>query len=190
VDQVDRRWLLGGGIGSGKSAVRQALASHGVSTLDADSIGHAVLEPGGPAFEAVAQRWPSVVVDGQVDRPSLGRIVFGDAEQLRELEDITHPHIFGAIVAAVEDISGLVVVEIPLLRKAPPGTWRRIVVDCPDDVRLRRLVARGMPEGDARARMASQASRAEWLAVADLVVPNHGDLDDLGVTVGCMLPEI
>jgi dephospho-CoA kinase len=151
--------------------------------VDSDAVGHEVLAPGGAAFGAVASRWPMVVSDGVIDRGRLGRIVFSDTSELEALEAMTHPHIFGTIAARVEGIDGPVVVEIPLLHKAPPGNWRRIVVDCDDGVRLDRLVARGMEPAEAKARMAAQASRAEWLAVADLVVPNHTGLQPLSEAV-------
>ena len=51
-----------------------------------------------------------------------------------------------------------------------------IVVDADDEIRVRRAMQQGMDEADVGRRMASQPSRAEWLAAADLVVPNHGDL--------------
>jgi len=190
VSDVVHRWLLGGGIGSGKSTVRRLLAEAGVHTIDADSIGHAILEPDGAAFSEVTRRWPSVVLDGIVDRASLAKIVFSDAEQLAELEAITHPYIFGTISGLVEEIVGVAIVEIPLLRKTPPGQWKRLVVDCDDKVRLVRLIARGMTEDDARARMESQPPRAEWLAVADMVVPNHGGMRDLVVAVERLMPSL
>ena len=184
------RWLLGGGIGSGKSTVRRHLAEAGIDTIDADSIGHSVLEPGGAAFDRVASRWPSVVRDGRIDRGALAAIVFSDADELSDLERITHPLIFGAISDRVEQIVGTVVVEIPLLRKAPPGDWKRLVVDCDDSIRLERLIKRGLSEDDARARMAAQPSRGQWLAVADLVIPNHGDPDDLEQAVLMAIPRL
>ncbi len=179
-----RRWLLGGGIGSGKSEVRRLLAAAGLETIDADSIGHAVLEPDGPAYPAVAARWPEVVVRGKVDRAHLAAIVFGDAEQLELLESITHPHIFGTIEGLVEQKDGAVVVEAPLLNSPTGGEWGRVVVDCPDEIRLERALARNMALEDVKARMSSQPSRGEWLAAADIVIPNAGSLADLELAVG------
>jgi dephospho-CoA kinase len=178
-----RGWLLGGGIGSGKSAVRVLLDRSGLETIDADSIGHEVLEPDGAAFGQVAEGWPSVVIDGRIDRKALGAIVFDDRGELEALEEITHPHIFGTIERLVQGIDDVVIVEIPLIRPAMKGVWRRIVVDCDDSTRLGRLSKRGMSSADAEARMRSQPSRSEWLAVADLVVPNHGSLEELASTV-------
>jgi len=179
-----RGWLLGGGIGSGKSAVRVLLERSGIETIDADSIGHRVLEPESAAFDQVANRWPMVVIGGHIDRKALGAIVFDDKRELEALEEITHPHIFGTIERLVQVIDDPVVVEIPLLRPGMKGGWRRIVVDCDDSARRGRLSERGMTSADAEARMTSQPSRSEWLAAADLVVPNHGSLKELASTVG------
>ena len=78
--------LLGGGIGCGKSLAGRRFATLGAHVVDADKLGHAVIDPGGEAHGRVSQRWPSVVTDSGIDRSALGRIVFGDREQLRELD--------------------------------------------------------------------------------------------------------
>lgn len=174
-----RRWILGGGLASGKSQVRILLAEVGISTLDADTVGHEVLEPERPAFAEVRQRWPDVVVDGQIDRGALAKIVFSDPEALAELEAITHPYIFDTIRHRVEEIEGPVVVEMPVVGERLGEDWSRLVVDARDDVKVERAISRGMDEKDARARLASQPRRDEWLAIADLVIPNHGSLADL-----------
>lgn len=176
-------WLLSGGIGSGKSAVRRILQALGVSAIDADSVGHEVLEPGGAAVEAVTEAWPSVVEEGIVDRRKLGKLVFNDPAALSRLEAITHPHIFAVIRERLEDLNPPVVVEIPLLIDPFTGLWRRMVVDAPDLTRVERSVGRGMDREDVMARISSQPSRKEWLAAADLVIPNHGDLNQLEETV-------
>ena len=93
------------------------------------------------------------------------------------LEAITHPLIFGRIEADLKGFSGVVVVEMPLLETSIG--WPMIVVDADDETRLRRAVQRGMNEADVLRRMASQPSRAEWLAAADVVVPNHLDIREL-----------
>jgi dephospho-CoA kinase len=188
VSDRQRNWLLCGGIGSGKSAVRRILQDHGVSTIDADSVGHEVLEPGGAAVEAVAEAWPEVVEVGVVDRKKLGAVVFNDSASLQRLEAMTHTHTFALIGERIEEFIPPVVVEIPLLINPFAGSWRRMVVDAPDHTRVERSVSRGMDRDDVFARMASQPSRQEWLAAADLVIPNHGDLIDLNDTVASLLP--
>ena len=174
-----QRWVLSGGIGSGKSEVRRLLSELGVRTIDADSFGHSVLEPDGAAFDRVAGRWPEVLKDGRIDRRALGAIVFGDESQLRELEEFTHPAIFGRIMADVEGFPDTVVVEIPILNHRLDGDWRRIVVDAPVEARVARSVERGLSEEETLSRMDAQPGRSEWLAAADLVIPNAGSLEDL-----------
>jgi len=183
VNVSQQRWVLSGGVGSGKSEVRRLLSELGVRTIDADAVGHSVLEPGGAAFEDVAGRWPEVVVDGRIDRRALGAIVFGDPTALRELEETTHPAIFGMIMTDVEGFQEAVVVEMPVLSHRLEGEWRRIVVDAPVELRVSRAIGRGLSEEEVSARMASQPSRSEWLAAADLVIPNRGSIEDLEMAV-------
>lgn len=152
-------------------------------TIDADTVGHAVLQSDGPAFAEVADRWPYVVENGEINRRSLAAVVFDDPDELRSLESITHPHIFDRIKTQVEEIDTAVVVEIPLLSHGLGDEWRRIVVDCDDELRLERAISRGLTPKEAQARMAVQPSRGEWLAAADLVVPNRGSVDELESTV-------
>jgi dephospho-CoA kinase len=130
------------------------------------------------------------MVDGRVDRSALARIVFADPAELSRLEEITHPHIFNLIQERAAGIEGVVVVEMPILGVMPGEGWRRIVVDGRDEVRVQRALARGMDEADARARISRQPSRAEWLAAADLVIPNHGDEVELRETVAAVLPAL
>ena len=171
----DGRWLITGGIGSGKSEVRRLLAVRGIHTVDADAVGHLVLADEG--LTPVAERWPDVVLEGQIDRQALARIVFDDPGELEVLEAITHPLIFGRIEADLKGFSGVAVVEMPLLETSMG--WPMIVVDADDETRRGRAVQRGMDEADVRRRMASQPSRAEWLAAAAVVVPNHDEIQHL-----------
>ncbi len=183
-----RRWVLAGGIGSGKSEVGRILTEAGVRVIDADRVGHRVLEPAGPAFAGVADRWPEALHDGVIDRKRLAAIVFSDPVQLRELESLTHPAIFGTIRGDLEGFDGIAVVEAPILSDGLG--WPRIIVDAPDDMRLERAVARGMSLDDARRRMASQPTRGEWLAAADVVIPNQGGLEELRTAVTGLLPAL
>jgi dephospho-CoA kinase len=156
--------------------------------IDADRVGHRVLEPAEKAFALVAERWPEVLHDGVIDRGRLADIVFSDPAQLRELESLTHPAIFGTIRDDLEGFDGVAVVEVPIL--GDHLDWPRIVVDAPDDLRLERVIARGMGREDAQRRMTSQPSREQWLAAADLVIPNHGNLEELHETVTQVLGEL
>ncbi len=171
------RILLGGGIGSGKSVAGMRFEQLGATVVEADHIGHEVLERDGQAFESVIGRWPSVVVGGRVDRGALARLVFADPTQLTELEEMTHP----AIIKRVGEIAvgeGDLVVEIPLILDVP-GDWVKVFVDVDEDIRAHRAIDRGADETDVRKRMASQPSRDEWLAWRYVIVDNNGAVEDL-----------
>jgi len=182
---------LTGGIGSGKSTVAELLGQRGAHVVDADAVARWVVEPGQPALAAVAERFgPGVIrTDGTLDRPALADLAFADDDSRRALEAITHP----AIVAemdrriAASPPDAVVVVEIQLLVE----TWDQrvreydavVVVEAPRDVRLDRLVARGMTREDAERRMATQASDEQRRAIATHVIENAGDMASLSTQV-------
>jgi dephospho-CoA kinase len=171
------RILLGGGIGSGKSRAGGRFADLGAEVVEADRLGHAVLEPGGEAFGDVARRWPEALVDGGIDRAALSDIVFTDPVRLGELEAITHPAIIKRIEEAA-DRPGDLVVEVPLILNLP-GPWVNVFIDAEEELRVRRAIVRGGTEQDVRRRMASQTARSTWLRWADRVIENSGSTDDL-----------
>jgi len=137
---------------------------------------------------AVAARWPEVVVESHIDRQRLGSIVFGDPGQLAELEAITHPYIFGRIRSELEGFDGVAVVEVPVLGSGLE--WPRIVVDAEDELRLERAMKRGLDREKVLKRMRSQPTRGDWLAAADVVIPNPGSLAELEKTVARALPYL
>ena len=184
-----QRWILCGGVASGKSLVCSHLEQNGIATIDADSFGHTVIEPGGLAFDEVAGAFPDAVREGRIDRVTLAGIVFADHNALGKLEAITHPHIFGMIRGQVEDLDEPVVVEMPVLKELGAG-WQRMVVDVDEAAQVHRAVERGMTVADAKARLASQPTRREWLAAADLVIPNHGNFADLESIVDRLVAAI
>lgn len=156
------------------------LSEEGVEVLDADRVGHAVLDPGGACFEEVARRWPQAVVGGRIDRSRLAAIVFEHPGELRALEQVTHPVILERIYEASKALGPRsLVVEASAPGVARRIGWPVIVVDAPDEVRLARLVARGSSREDALRRMRAQPSRQEWMDGADVVVTNDRTLDEL-----------
>lgn len=180
---------LTGGIGSGKSTVSALLAARGAVVVDADAIVREVQAVGGPAYDGIVSRFgPSVVADdGSLDRAALARLVFSDAAAREDLGRLTYPHVGAAMAARVAAHAGtddVVVLDIPLLAerggKEAYGVAAVVVVDCPVDEAVRRLVElRGLPEEDARARVAAQASSEDRLALADYVIDNGGPLSAL-----------
>lgn len=168
----------------------ELLAARGAKTIEADRIGHEILEPRGPAHAAVAERWPVVVVDGVIDRRRLAAIVFSDPEQLEELEAITHP-LIGAEIArrAHEAGEAPVVVELPVPAIVAPG-WTWIIVIADPSVRVQRAVARGMDEDDARRRIASQLTEHEWRDRATHVIVNNGTMDELRAEVDALWEDL
>ena len=163
------------------------LAERGAVVVDADRLARDAVAVGTRGYRAVVDRFGSGVVagDGTLDRRALAGVVFDDPEALADLNAIVHPPVRAAIAERVADLAGtdaVVVLEIPLLVESGRsyGASQVIVVDCPEDVAVRRLVeGRGMDEADARRRIAAQVSRAERLAAADIVIDNRGSLDDL-----------
>lgn len=174
--------ILGGGIGSGKSLVAELLDAMGAAVISGDGVGHGVLEPGGPAFTKVTARWPSVVVEGRIDRSRLAGIVFRDPPELAALEALTHPAIIETILDRVAEIDQPVIVEVPVILDLGEG-WRRVLVDADEKVRIERAVARGADEADVRRRAAAQADREVWLLWADDVIVNEGSKEELAVQV-------
>ncbi|MEA3501783.1 MAG: dephospho-CoA kinase, partial [Actinomycetota bacterium] len=150
---------------------------HGATVIEADHLGHDLLEPDGYAFAAVSDRWPTVVSGHHIDRSALAAIVFSDASQLAELEAMTH----SAIIERISDVAlsaGHLVVEVPLILGIP-GRWTKVFIDADEDLRMRRAVDRGADEIDVRNRMASQPHRDEWIAWADETIDNNGSAEDL-----------
>ncbi|MGV9305102.1 dephospho-CoA kinase [Nonomuraea sp. NPDC004354] len=181
---------LTGGIGSGKSEVSKRLAQRGAVVIDADKIAREVVEPGTQGLARVVAAFGEEILrpDGSLDRERLGSIVFADPDKLATLNGIVHPLVGERVARLQQDApdDAVVVYDVPLLveNKLAPMYEVVIVVDAADEVRLERLTrVRGMSEQDARARIAAQAGREERLAVADVVIPNEGSLDDLDARV-------
>jgi dephospho-CoA kinase len=179
---------LTGGIAAGKSTVASLMARLGAGILDADEVVRELQRPGTWVYQAILQAFgPSIVQrDGTIDRKRLGEMVFQDEGARRQLEATVHP----ALVAAIEqrlrafEAQGvkLCVVELPLLIEA--GAQERfdwvVVVTAPEEVQVSRLMAdRGLSREEALARMRSQMPLHEKVRVADFVIENAGDLQEV-----------
>jgi dephospho-CoA kinase len=178
-----RKVALTGGIATGKSHVLARLRALGVPCLDADEMAHGVMAPGTEASAAVAARFGAEMLtpEGAVDRQRLGPVVFGDRQARRDLEAIVHPAVYRAIAAGLRafertDHPPLAVVDIPLLYETGrQDDFDRVVATlCPRSVQLTRLVARGLTESDAEARLAAQMPAEEKAARAHHVIRTDG----------------
>ena len=185
------RLVIGGGIGSGKSQAGRLLAERGFAVLDADRVGHSILEGGHPVARRVAERWPEAVTGGAIDRGVLGRIVFHDRDQLAELESITHPAIRQGIADWARQVGDRpLALEIPILAELVGGDWTWVIVEAPLELRRERLRERGMSDGQIEARLAAQPSREEWLEAADYVIDNEGTREHLAGALDDVLARI
>jgi len=181
------RIALTGGIAAGKSTVGARLAELGAVVIDADGLAREAVAPGSEGLARIAESFgPAVIAeDGSLDRAALGAIVFADPERRRELEDITHPvvrRLAAERMSAAEsaDPNAVVVYDVPLLVESGPdhGFELVVVAHAPAAVRIERMVAlRGMDPAEAERRVGAQASDAERLAIADVVIDTDGTLD-------------
>jgi dephospho-CoA kinase len=180
---------LTGGAGAGKSTVAARLRELGAVVIDADALAREVLEPGSEGLREVVEEFGAGVLrpDGGLDRAALARIVFADPARRRRLEQITHPKIAArtAELVAAASPDAVVVHDVPLLveKQLAPAYDLVVVVDAPVELRVERLVGRGLTESDARARIAAQATREEREAVADVWLENDRSVDELVVAV-------
>ena len=183
-DPDQRRIGLTGGIATGKSTVGQLLAGRfGLPVLDADRFARGALAPGSPAARAVLARYGKPVAAGAgdaIDRAALGRIVFADPLERRWLEQLVHPLVRQSFEAELERLAHapVVVLMIPLLFETGLETLCSEVwlVTCLPATQLQRLIGRdGLPEHEARQRIAAQWPLARKQALADRLIHNDGD---------------
>jgi len=175
--------------------VAQLLQAKGAVVIDADVLGHQVLEAGSPSFASIVDVFGDAILskDGKIDRAKLGEIVFGDPDKRKQLEAISHPRILEEITQRVDelrDTDQVVVLDAALLVEIVPDRGRSIGLDAlvvvssfPEEQLERMISLRGMSERDAGARIASQGPLEKKLAVADYVIHNRGSLDELGKAV-------
>lgn len=183
---------LTGGIGAGKSSVSARLSGRGAILVDADEVVKQLQQIGNKVYEDMVARWGSGILqeDGNLNRQAIADIVFNDEDELTALNELVHPAVRVEMARQVEELAdsdSIVILDIPLLKEGDAekrGAKAVIVVDCPTEVAIERLVEfRGFDRADAEARIAAQYTREERLALADFVVDNGGDLDALDAEV-------
>ena len=188
---------LTGGIASGKSAVSQRMAELGAVVIDADLLARQVMEPGTEGLAEAVDAFGEGILraDGSLDRPALGRIVFGDEAARERLNSIVHPRVRAASARLRQEAApGSVVVEdIPLLVET--GQQERfdllVVVHAPEQERIRRIVEdRGSTEQEARSRVDAQATDAQRESAADVLLDNSGTRQQLQAQVDELMEKL
>lgn len=186
---------LTGGIATGKSTVARWLEEAGARLLDADVLAREVVLPGTPGYAAVATRFPSAITpEGELDRRTLGALVFSDEAARKDLEAIVHPRVGDRLRQGLSGTGDQVVVlVIPLLFEAglehlAHEVW---VVSSPPELQLERLLSRDRlsPE-EAHRRIASQWPIERKEALADRVIANTGTLEELRAQVAPLIAEL
>lgn len=187
---------LTGGIGSGKTTVAQMLAARGAAVIDADAISRALTASHGAALPAIAAQFGTHVIgpDGALNRSAMRQMIFADPAARRRLEAILHPLVEQALEeqtreAAMRSVR-CVVFDVPLLIENFARWQSRIdallVVDCPEEVQITRVVARSqLSREEVMHILSAQASRAQRLAMADFVITN-----DAGTTLQALEKQL
>ena len=180
---------LTGGIGSGKSTVADRFEARGAAVIDTDRIAHELTASAGAAMAPIEAAFgPTVVApDGSLDRAAMRTLAFSDPEARRRLEAILHPMIRSLTDdrtrAALAAGAPYVILAIPLLVEAGNARSRVdrvLVIDCPVDVQISRVMARsGLARAEVERILAAQVTREARLAAADDVLDNGGALEAL-----------
>lgn len=167
---------LTGGIGAGKTLACKTFSSLGVPVIDADEIAHELSAPGKPELKAIHKAFGEEILDsrGRLRRNRLRQIVFSDQGEKERLEKILHP----AIKREMQDIIASLrahycVVCVPLLIESNMLDLADmvVVIDCPETAQIKRVMRRDrLEEATVLRIIASQASREERLAKADIVI--------------------
>jgi dephospho-CoA kinase len=179
---------LTGGIASGKSTVAAMLRELGAKIINADDLARAIVQPGKEAWkEIVAAFGPEVLrPDRAIDREKLRTTIFQDTTARKRLDSITHPRIRALAQLRAQELAAngaaIVIYEAPLLFENEAHLWLRpvILVACDDFLQRRRLKARDrLGETEIDQHIKAQMPLSEKRALADFVIENNGDLEDL-----------
>jgi dephospho-CoA kinase len=179
---------LTGGIGSGKSTVGQIFEDLGAIVTDSDQLARDVVERGTNGFDQIIAAFgDEVLKNGDLDRAALGELVFKDPAKRKQLEQITHPLIRKAFSKIVESSKGdsIVVNQIPLLVESNHDYKfdHVITISASEDVRIERLLKRGMNLNQIKQRLQAQATDAQREEISDSIIRNDKSQAEL-------LPEV
>jgi dephospho-CoA kinase len=193
---------LTGGIASGKTTVAQFMTEMGCHVIPADPIAHALMEPGGAAYDDIVSEFGREILfpDGRVDRNRLAAIVFSNPEKLSRLNRITHPRVTELILRRLDELEQneptgenlIAVVEAALLVEA--GFHRHldrlVMVDCGRENQMARLMERGLSQEQAESRLAAQMPAEEKRRYAHYVIDSSGPREETRRQVERIVQEL
>jgi len=195
-----KRVGLTGGIASGKSTVCEQLRRKGCLILDADQIAHQLIVKGQPCFGLVIEAFGPLILDdsGEIDRKKLGNLVFHNPPLLQKLNRMIHPEVIRQIqtklaMIEAERSRARIIVEASVMIESGFHTSFQylILVTCTPEQQIERLrIRNGLPEGEARLRMAAQLPLVEKKSLADWVIDNSGPLEETQAQVDRLWREL
>ena len=179
---------LTGGIGSGKSTVADLFAQLGVPVIDTDKISRQLVQPGQPALSEIINTFGEITEhNGQLDRNKLRQLIFEDEKKRAQLEKILHPKIQQEVKTQLTNKNHpYTIVVIPLLAEKGkyPFIDRVLVVDCDEQLQLERAMNRdNQKQTQIENIIRTQASRQQRLDIADDIINNDSDINDLKMAV-------
>ena len=182
-----KRLGLTGGIASGKSAVAGMLRGLGFNVIDADGLGHTLIEPGQAAYSEIVREFGAGILDEEkrIDRGKLGAVVFADSGKLQRLNAILHPRVEAEIHRKFTEwekdgVRDAAFVEAALLVEA--GYQKKldglIVTWCRPEQQMERLLERGLSKAEAQRRIAAQMPSEEKLRYATEKIDCSGPMEE------------
>ena len=181
---------LTGGIGSGKSTVKNYFDALGVPAIDADEISHRLTLPGQAAFNEVVALFGKESLDesGNLNRQHLRELIFTAPALKKKLEAIVHPRVREEIQTFINRVGyPYCIICIPLLLETGGQAImdRVLVVDAPEELQVERVSCRDKTNEDrTRSIIMAQISRPERLRAAHDIIVNDGNMSDLKIQVG------
>ncbi len=175
---------LTGGIGSGKSTVAAEWVRLGATEIDADLLAREVVEPGAAGLDRLVAEFGNQILDetGRLNRTKLAELSFADPSVRKRVEGILHPLIQAlALDRTRSNSESVIVYTIPLFveTQSPLQFDKVVTISCPEQVRVERLVKRGMSQEDAMRRISAQATDKQREELADLIIDSNCSLEEL-----------
>ena len=178
---------LTGGIGSGKSTASKLFEELGAGIIDTDFIAHQLTGSGGEAIPAIRTAFgdDSIAGDGSLDRSRMRTLIFSDHAAKLKLEQLLHPLILDHVKLQLKLLQSkpYMIIVVPLLPESPAFqqlVQRILVIDCTEENQIRRVIIRsGMSVKEVRSIISEQTPRTKRLELADDVIANDGDLENI-----------